>query len=73
MRLDEDILDWFRGQVHAAGGGNYQTLGTKDEFEDSACEQIEDATRHPAEEEGGGENAAQRLDRGVQAYIHLGT
>ena len=21
-----DILNWFRGQVHEAGGGNYQTL-----------------------------------------------
>jgi uncharacterized protein (DUF4415 family) len=26
IRLDTDILDWFRKQVHAAGGGNYQTL-----------------------------------------------
>jgi uncharacterized protein (DUF4415 family) len=26
IRLDDDLLDWFRGQVHAAGGGNYQTL-----------------------------------------------
>jgi uncharacterized protein (DUF4415 family) len=26
IRLDSDILDWFRAQVHAAGGGNYQTL-----------------------------------------------
>jgi len=26
IRLDEDILDWFREQVHAAGGGSYQTL-----------------------------------------------
>ncbi|MEW6544134.1 MAG: BrnA antitoxin family protein [Nitrospirota bacterium] len=26
IRLDDDVLDWFRGQVHAAGGGNYQTL-----------------------------------------------
>ena len=26
IRLDDDILEWFRGQVHAAGGGNYQTL-----------------------------------------------
>ena len=26
IRLDDDILDWFRTQVHAAGGGNYQTL-----------------------------------------------
>jgi metal-responsive CopG/Arc/MetJ family transcriptional regulator len=26
IRLDDDILDWFREQVHQAGGGNYQTL-----------------------------------------------
>ena len=26
IRLDDDILEWFRQQVHAAGGGNYQTL-----------------------------------------------
>ena len=26
IRLDDDILAWFRAEVHAAGGGNYQTL-----------------------------------------------
>ncbi len=26
IRLDDDILAWFRQQVHAAGGGSYQTL-----------------------------------------------
>jgi len=26
IRLDDDVLDWFRGQANAAGGGNYQTL-----------------------------------------------
>jgi len=26
IRLDNDILDWFRRQVDEAGGGNYQTL-----------------------------------------------
>lgn len=26
IRLDEDVLAWFREQVHAAGGGNYQTV-----------------------------------------------
>ena len=26
IRLDDDILSWFREEVHAAGGGNYQTL-----------------------------------------------
>jgi len=26
IRLDKDIIEWFRSQVEAAGGGNYQTL-----------------------------------------------
>lgn len=26
IRLNDEILDWFREQVHLAGGGNYQTL-----------------------------------------------
>jgi uncharacterized protein (DUF4415 family) len=25
IRLDDEILEWFKAQVHAAGGGNYQT------------------------------------------------
>jgi uncharacterized protein (DUF4415 family) len=26
VRLDNDVLGWFRQQVDDAGGGNYQTL-----------------------------------------------
>jgi hypothetical protein len=26
IRLDDDILAWFKDQVNQAGGGNYQTL-----------------------------------------------
>ena len=26
IRLDEDVLTWFRDRVERAGGGNYQTL-----------------------------------------------
>jgi uncharacterized protein (DUF4415 family) len=26
IRLDNDILDWFRQQANAQGGGNYQTM-----------------------------------------------
>jgi uncharacterized protein (DUF4415 family) len=26
IRLDDDILAWFKQQVNQAGGGNYQTL-----------------------------------------------
>ena len=26
IRIDQDLVAWFKQQVHAAGGGNYQTL-----------------------------------------------
>lgn len=26
IRIDNEILDWFRAQVHKAGGGSYQAL-----------------------------------------------
>ncbi len=26
IRLDNGVVEWFRAQVHAAGGGNYQSL-----------------------------------------------
>jgi uncharacterized protein (DUF4415 family) len=26
IRLDDDVLAWFRKQVHKAGGGSYQSL-----------------------------------------------
>jgi uncharacterized protein (DUF4415 family) len=26
IRLDADIIDYFKGLVHKAGGGNYQTM-----------------------------------------------
>jgi hypothetical protein len=26
IRLDDDVLGWFRAQVDAAGGGSYQSL-----------------------------------------------
>ncbi len=26
IRLDHDVLAWFKSQVHKTGGGNYQTL-----------------------------------------------
>jgi len=29
IRLDNEILDWFRDQVEESGGGNYQTLINK--------------------------------------------
>jgi hypothetical protein len=26
IRLDDEVIDWFRRQVEVAGGGNYQAL-----------------------------------------------
>ena len=26
IRIDDDVLDWFRARVDEAGGGNYQTM-----------------------------------------------
>ena len=26
IRLDDDVLEWFRGQAHAEGGGSYQSM-----------------------------------------------
>ena len=26
IRLDDDVLNWFRSEVDRAGGGNYQSL-----------------------------------------------
>ncbi len=26
IRIDTDVLNWFRSRVHQAGGGNYQTM-----------------------------------------------
>jgi len=26
IRLDEDVISWFRARVEKAGGGNYQSL-----------------------------------------------
>ena len=43
-RLDEDILAWFRAQVEAAGGGNYQAL-----INDALRQHIA-RTREPLEE-----------------------
>ena len=26
IRIDEDVIEWFKGAADAAGGGNYQTM-----------------------------------------------
>lgn len=44
IRLDDDLIQWFKDQVHAAGGGNYQTL-----INDALREHME-RKREPLEE-----------------------
>jgi hypothetical protein len=53
IRIDNEILAWFRAQVHAAGGGNYQTLmnqALRDNME-HAVEPLEDTLRRVIREE----------------------
>ena len=53
IRIDDDILDWFRQQVHAAGCGNYQTLINMvlREYVNSKKESLEETLRHVIREE----------------------
>jgi len=44
IRLDDEVLAWFRKQVHSTGGGNYQTLINE------ALRQHIQASREPLEE-----------------------
>ncbi|CCI01533.1 MAG: BrnA antitoxin family protein [Microcystis sp. M54BS1] len=44
IRLDDEVLAWFREQVHLAGGGNYQTLINE------ALHQYIQQSREPLEE-----------------------
>jgi len=44
IRLDDDVIAWFRTQVERAGGGNYQSL-----INDALWQQIAHA-REPLEE-----------------------
>lgn len=43
IRLDDEVLAWFRGQVHRAGGGNYQSL-----INEALCQHIQQQ-REPLE------------------------
>ena len=43
IRLDDDLLQWFRKQVHAAGGGSYQSLIN------AALREYVETTREPLE------------------------
>jgi len=47
IRIDDDVLDWFRKQVHEAGGGNYQTMMNRAlrEYMEGQVESFESALR----------------------------
>lgn len=51
--LDDDILEWFREQVHLAGGGNYQTLMNEAlrQYIQHSCEPLEETLRRVVREE----------------------
>ena len=53
IRIDDDVLAWFRGEVHAAGGGNYQTLinHALREYVQSRKQPLEDILRRVVREE----------------------
>lgn len=53
IRLDDDVLQWFRDQVHSAGGGNYQTLinDALREFISYETEPLEETVRRVVREE----------------------
>ena len=53
IRLDDEILAWFRGAVERAGGGSYQTLINKAlrEHMQRAAEPLEKTLRRVIREE----------------------
>jgi hypothetical protein len=53
IRIDDDTLQWFRAQVHKAGGGSYQTSinDALHDFIEAQDRQIEDTFRRVLREE----------------------
>jgi uncharacterized protein (DUF4415 family) len=53
IRLDDDVLDWFRDQADAVGGGNYQTMinAALREYITRRLEPLEDTLRRVVREE----------------------
>ena len=53
IRIDQEVLDWFKEQVNRAGGGNYQTLinAALREHVMSSEEPLEDTLRRVLREE----------------------
>lgn len=53
IRLDNEVLEWFREQVHSSGGGNYQTLINEalNEYIQQQKEPLEEILRRVLREE----------------------
>ena len=53
IRIDDDVLAWFKEQVNLAGGGNYQTLMNQAlrEFIESKNEPLDAILRRVIREE----------------------
>jgi hypothetical protein len=53
IRLDDDVLEWFREQADAAGGANYQSLINQAlrEYIDARGEPLEEQIRRVVREE----------------------
>jgi uncharacterized protein (DUF4415 family) len=53
IRLDDDVLAWFKEQVHRAGGGNYQSLINQAlrDYVAASGEPLEDKLRRVVREE----------------------
>lgn len=53
IRLDDEILAWFRSQVDAVGGGSYQTMinDALRDYMEHTIEPIEDTIRRVLREE----------------------
>jgi hypothetical protein len=64
IRLDDEVIEWFRAKVHAMGGGNYQTLMNAALREHIAREHepLEDTFRRVLREELGNSSAGKPDD-----------
>ena len=53
IRFDDDVLNWFRRQVDARGGGNYQTMmnNALREYIQEHKESLEDIVRRVVRQE----------------------
>ncbi len=69
IRLDSEIIDWFRSQVEAKGSGNYQTMinNALRDYINQGGEPLESVLRRVIREElksGGPESEAPPIPRG---------